>query len=298
MGKFPSALAINLANGVGIDNRNFTQVNFPSNSTFSTLDKIFSVIEDLYIYGHLKNYENYSKEELEQDENIAKTIMLILIIIFSFTMIKVAVISVYFFFITVLCNAGKFFIYVFQKKCCVDFKKEFKFACFYLGKIMKKLYTYNFYAFENKILGVVLVLLYLVFLFFNILFTSEYMEIKQDYGVEIPEGVKVLQIVAFELTIFMELVCGCFYVFRSVKKQFTVVLSSFFGLNLIISIAVFYKIDQDDENPRRYANLFFLTYFSVLFLISAIKVAKYDINCKKILNIFSGGLEMYTGRKD
>jgi hypothetical protein len=252
----------------------------------STLDKIFSVIEELYIYCHLKNYQEYSPEDIEEDENIAKTIMLILIIIFSFTMIKLAVISVYFFFITVLCNAGKFFIYVFQKRCCVDFKKEFKFACFYLGKIMKKLYTYNFYAFENKILGVVLVLLYVVFLFFNILFTSEYMEIeKEDYH-EKPEGVKILQIVSFELSIFMELLCATFYITRLAKKHFITVFSSFIGLNLIVIAAVFYKtnlIDPTDENPRRFANLVFLTFFSVLFLVSANKVAKYDLNCKIVI---------------
>ena len=42
------------------------------------LDKIFSIIQELYIYCHLKIYQDYTEEEKLDDERIAMTMMLIL----------------------------------------------------------------------------------------------------------------------------------------------------------------------------------------------------------------------------
>jgi hypothetical protein len=259
-----------------------TNPNYISPSFNSTVDKVFSIIEELYIYCHLKNYNDYSPEEVEEDESIAKTIMIILIIIFSFTMIKVALISIYFIFITVLGNIGRFCGRIYRNKCNINILREIKFACFYLGKIFKKLYTYNFYAYENKLLGICLITLYLVFLSFNIMFTFEFIVITEEDIHEKPEYVKVLQIIAFELSIFMELLCCTFYTTRAIKNQFLLVCCSFLGLNLVVIGAVYYKMnlpDPSDENPRRCANLIFLTNFTILFIISAVKVTRYDLNC-------------------
>jgi hypothetical protein len=266
-------------------NLRMNNTTFPTeNNSSSFLDKIFLIIEELYVYCHLKNY---TTEESTEDKTIAYIIMVILVTIFSFTMFKLALVSIYFFFITVGCNIGRFFVHLFRNRLKIDILKEFKFACFYLGKIFKKLYTYNFYAYENKLLGICLVTLYLVFLSFNIMFTAEYMMIENKIGPEeeIPEKsdyVKVLKIVAFELSIFMELLCCTFYITRAIKNQFTLVCSSFLGLNLVVIGAVYYKMnlpDPSDENPRRCANLIFLTNFTILFIISAVKVTRYDLNC-------------------
>lgn len=272
-------------------------------SSDSTLDKIYSIIGELYIYCHLKNYGSYTPEMVEVDETIAKTLMIILIIIFSFTLIKVAFISIYFICITVLGNIGRFFGRIFKNRFKIDIFTEIKFACFYLGKILKKLYTYNFYAFENKLLGISLVTLYLIFLSFNIMFTAEFIVITEEDVHHKPNYVKVLQILAFELSIFMELLCCTFYITRQIKNQFVLVFSFFLGLNLVVISAVVFKMNlqnQDDENPRRIANLIFLAMFTILFIISAQKVSRYDLNCNALFKkyYFSRGLEVHSSRED
>lgn len=218
-------------------------------------------------------------------------------------MIKVAIISIYFICITVLGNIGRFFGRIFKNRFKIDIFTEIKFACFYLGKILKKLYTYNFYAFENKLLGISLVILYLIFLSFNIMFTAEFIVITEEEVDHKPNYVKVLQILAFELSIFMELLCCTFYITRQIKNQFVLVFSFFLGLNLVVIIAVVYKMnlqDQDSEIPRRMANLIFCAMFTILFKISAQKVLRYDLNCNALFKkyYFSRGLEVHSSRED
>ena len=258
------------------DNSSFT--NQPILRANSILESIFSVIQELYLYCHLKIYDKNDK-----DNELANINMIIVALIFLCTMIKIVTIIIYFLVVNSILSIIRFFIDIYKRRCKCVCVSELKFFCNYLVKILKKIYTYNFYSYENKPLGYFLVTVYLIFIGLNIVFAIEY---RHNYTEEQdrPDYIKILQILAFEFSIFIELICGTFYLTRKVKKQILIVGPSFLFLNLVAIFAIVYKaayLPDNDENPRRIANLVYVAHFSTLFVLSLIKVYKYDRNCNK-----------------
>lgn len=260
---------------------NIQTINSVQNLTL--FDNLFLIIQDLYIYCHLKDYNSTTDEEVEQ--RIAVIIMTILIAIFSFTVIKIFAIFLYFFFINITINFCKFCGTLIKKKCCINIFSEIKFSCIYLAKNLRKLYTYNFYSYENKAYGYFIVPVYLIFIIFNLMFAADYTQNDKDKKMK-TESIKMLQFIAFELSIFIELVCCFFYLTRKLRKQFIFTLAAFCFLNLVIGLTLWYKLnfcDQDDENPRRVANLIFLFFYCFLFSLCFKKIFCYNLNCKIII---------------
>jgi hypothetical protein len=255
-----------------------------SKNEISLIDDIYSVIGDLFVYCHLKNYNEEDAQDMTQDQNIAISIMVFMIFMFSLIMFKVAFIIFYFVFVNVIPNVWRFFVKIVRKRCCMSFKTEIKYTFFYFGKIMKKIYTYNFYSYENKLIGFFMVSLYIIYIIFNLIFTVEY--IKSDLKKEDKaDYVKYEHIFAFELSVIIELIVCFFYITRNFKKLLIWVSSSFIILNGIIALVVVYKVNwlspnEDPELPRRYASLFFSSYFSILLLLCLIRLIKYDPHCK------------------
>ena len=236
---------------------------------------------------------------MTQDQNIATSIMVILIIMFSLQMFKVAFIIVYFFIFNVLPSLGRFCAKVVRQRCCMSFRTELKYSLFYLGKILKKIYTYNFYSYENKLTGFVLVTFYMIYIVFNLIFTVEYFktDTKEE---EKPDAVKYEQFIAFEFSLIIELIVCFFYITRSFKKMFASVIVSFLGLNSVIAMVVVYKMQvqlDDSEKPRRFASLIFSIYFSVLILISLVRVIKYDPNCKNYITLVEAWRSLLEEKK-
>lgn len=263
-------------------------------NTEGFLDKLFSIVQELYVYCHLKDYN--MDEDYDQEKQISTFIMCMMIGIFSFTVIKIIAIFLYFLILNLVVSTYRFIKYLIKRRCCVNIFQEMNYTCGYTLRIMKKLYTYNFYSYKNKCFGFFIVTIYLVFISLNISFAAEYL--KRDNNKEpLTDTVKILQILSFELSIFVELVCCFFYLTRNSKVQYISTFVSFVVLNGVICGTMFYKeyfCDSDDDNPRRVANLVFLIFFSFLFILCFRKVYKYDLNCEFIILFISRGLEVFV----
>lgn len=260
-----------------------------------------SVIEEVYIYNHLSPKAFESTNDKKLDEYLATTIMCVLVAIFSTTILKMFLIFLYFFFCNTVYNICKFFVFVYRKKCLINLSAQCKNAYSYLSKIFKKIYTYNFYSYENKPFGYVIVIVYICFLLFNILYTTEYIIILkgQKYDDIMFRG---FHIIAFEFHIFIELICCTFYIYRKLWSQYKFILISYIGLNILICIITFLKINYDftddcNDFIRRVAHLVFLIYFATLYFISFMRVKNYNLNCNIAILIFSRMLEIFIFRE-
>ena len=240
---------------------------------------IYSVIEKLYIYCHLKSNSDESQEEIEEDIKFDTAIMMIIICILSFTILKMLVVFIYFFIINTIINLAKFFFRLFRKKFCLNIFDEIKFGSFHLVKILKKFYTNNFYSYENKPFGAFFVATYLLFILFNLIFTFDHAVIENNDQV-----LRILLIVSFELNIFSELICCTFFLVRNFKKQFILIIISFLLLNCSILPIIIYRIinnlyeEEFFDKTILINRLIFLIFFTTLGIFSVKVISNYDLN--------------------
>ena len=240
---------------------------------------IYSVIEKLYIYCHLKSNSDETQEEIEEDMKFDTAIMIIIICILSFTILKMLVVFIYFFIINTMINLAKFLFRLIRKKFCLNIIDEIKFASFHLVKILKKFYTNNFYSYENKTFGAFFVTSYLLFILFNLIFTFDHAVIGNNDHV-----LRILLIISFELNIFSELVCCTFFLVRNFKKQFILIIILFVFLNILILPIIIYRIINNLNEEEFFdisiviTRLIFLTFFSILGIYSIKVISDYDLN--------------------
>jgi len=246
----------------------------------SFLEKLFEITRELYIYCHLRIHT--SKDDAETEQDIATIIMIILIVIFSFTAIKVIIIFVNFLLINIIINILKYFKESIKKRCRINLVREFKIIFLYFNRIFKKFYTYNFYSYESKVYGFFMVSTYVTFVVFNILFATFYaLSDKTDDDLSLT--VKIWQIISFEVSIFMELICAFFYLIRNSKKHTKTVIICFIILNIVIFSVMYLKqyllLENDNDDLRRIANLLFCCFFTFIYILAYKKTFDYNVRC-------------------
>jgi hypothetical protein len=175
-----------------------------------------------------------------------------------------------------------------KKKCYFNVCTGIKTVYYEQVKIIKKFYTYNFYSFENKCYGCIVVLIYMAFLFFNIMFTIKNIieNIIENNTSEPTIQTIVIHFIAFELNIFIEIYCSTFYLIINHFTQFFIAVICFAFLNVILFTTVFVKLyllegqssGDFDEYPRRIAHIIYIFFFTFFFLLSYFKIKKYDVN--------------------
>jgi hypothetical protein len=242
------------------------------------------VMHKLYIYCHLKSNKDETPEEIEEDMKFDTVIMAIIICILSFSIIKMCIIFVHFFIVTTLINTGKFCYRLIRFRFCVNIVQEIKYAYFYFVKILKKFYTNNFYSYENRPFGAFFVTTYMLFILFNLFFTFDHVVIdSHDQSKNVL--LRIMQIISFELNIFMELICCTFFIYRIFKKQFIFVTYCFFVLNTIILSVIYYRISNNMGEKEIFdvsiyiARLIFLSLFITIAFFSLKIVSDYNLNC-------------------
>lgn len=251
-------------------------------SDTSILDSLCEIIQVLYIYGSLD-------DEKINLLNVIKIFNYILLTIFCLNLFKLSIILLYYFW---KCIVGfkDFCKYCWRKKFCVNYCVEFKNFLFFLGKIVKKMFTYNFYSYENKFQGFVMYFTYFTFIIINLIFNLIKM-----YGS--PKAFQELQFFAFETTLLMEILIVSFYVTRNFKNQFIILLSSFVSLNSVIGFGLLFKMKYSHLTTisvqefsgiscylKTLANIIFLLYFTIMYIIALYEVFSYDLCSKFNLN--------------
>jgi hypothetical protein len=252
------------------------------------------VIEELFTYSHLAFFddpETASSDDIEK--YMGRIIMTILIIIFSATILKMLIIFIYFFIINTFLSMIRFFMKLYKHKCCVNMFQECKFICDYFSKILKKFYTYNFYSFENKFFGTMIVTLYITFLLFNIAFSVNDFILLETGGIEYEKynsleiknksfSFQFFHLLRYELQLFMECICGTIYLFPSFRKQYYFIIPLFVGLNFLIFgfSFIFESFELMDHHwSLRALHMIFLSIFICLYAYSWYKILKYNLSC-------------------
>ena len=155
---------------------------------------------------------------------------------FFFVFLKLILIILYFFLFGIslgLFNCAKNTI---KSNCKINLTQKCNECLSFFYAIFKKIYTYNFYSYENKCLGLFLVTNFGLFIFFNVYYIFKYLTHLDEPNISFI--LELSRFYAFETHIFIELYCACFFVFLSKTR------------NLIISIFFFWVINTMSNNKN------------------------------------------------
>ena len=157
--------------------------------------------------------------------------MIILITVFFFVFLKLILIILYFLLFGLslgLFNCAK---NTCKSSCKVNIKQKCNEVCSFFHAIFKKIYTYNFYSYENRWLGFFLVSNFALFIFFNVFYICLYLSHLEGQADNFI--LELSRFYAFETHIFIELYCACFFVFMSKTRNFIITIFFFLILNIM-----------------------------------------------------------------
>lgn len=242
---------------------------------------LYDITSNLYVFTHIKPIINdRDRESLEFF--FCNWITIIIAILLVFTLIKLLVILLYFFIVQSLMNLVRFIASIARTKCQLNLCFGLKNGLSFIGRICKRLYTYNYYSYDNIIIGTIFMIIYHGYIFSTGLFAyrvSKYALFEKQIGF------KVLHFVTFQFNIIIEVLCISFYTIRTLTKQFYVSVAMVLVLNVFIVLTVLFKnvlineigVFEKDE-PRRIANIIFFFFMGILHLSTLIGLIRYDVN--------------------
>ena len=260
----------------------------------------YDYMKTIFIYSHVKTYLiDPARQDFEWGFDF-----FLLGISGSFLFIigfKMFVIFFYFLFIQALIPCISFII---KSKCKIFNGSTFMNCCNYCYKITKRFFTFNFYLFENNIIGIVMIISYLLFVLSSFSFF-----ILNNKQIESPE--KTLKYMYFFYIHFLsfvwiQLLCSSFYACRNMKIA---TLSAFGIFLLLIAITIIgYVITNTIENvdgifeyddPQKCMNIIYNSVFLLLNGNALFNIITYKKRGKynSIIKIYRGELFITFQRK-
>ena len=235
----------------------------------------YDYISPIFVYPHVKTYLIDSKRQA-----VEQVIDLILLIIsmglFALIGFKLFVIIFYFVFVRSSFIIFKFFINLFR--CKINISSSLKNAFYNIKKIVKRIFTFNFYLYENRLIGVAMVLFYLLFLASSAVFYV----VNNDEISSSEKSNRYMKLfyVHFESMLMIHLLCISFYSCRNMCLDTLSGIILFILLNVVLYMG--YLIKEKIENvegifENKEPQLIMNSIFNFIFLL---------INAKSLWNSF------------
>lgn len=257
----------------------------------SFLYNFYDYVKSIYIYSHVKtNLKDRGRQTIEQGSNIFLVILSLSFVIL--TVFKIIVIIFYFIFIQAFSGFINFIISIFKTKFKINFCSNLKNAISYLSKVFKRIYTFNFYLFDNLFVGFVMIYSYFFFLISSCVFYFQNNNLIED--IEKPRYYMKSFYCHFESLILIQILCSSFYACRNMNIATYVSIGLFLIMNAMLIIGYYITKRIEDVNgsyehdePQSLMNILFNAILLFLNTISLFKCIIYNKNSKLyyIINI-------------
>ncbi len=229
----------------------------------------YDYMKTVYVYSHLKTYlVDKQRQQIEEGTLYALFVLIILFLILSG--IKFFIILFYFLFIQALTSFCKFLKTICKTKFKLNFCSSLRNAISYLWKVLKRVYTFNFYIFGNKFNNFIMVGSYFLLLFSSLVFF--YINNTKLSEIEKNDSYLFFFYLNFEAIIFVQLLNASFYSKVPLTSSMIYSFGLFFTMNGILFFGYFIKDIYENrygsfefEEPQGILNIIFN---SILFLLN------------------------------
>ena len=247
---------------------------------------LYDFTKSVYIFSHMKT--NLVDSSVQTIELTAIYLLLVIsAIIFFFFTIKTLIILVYFICFQALISFFRFIKMLFKTKCEINFKTSCKNSIMFLGKVCKKIYTFNFYIFYSKYISTFMIISFWICLFANFGFNI----INKKY-IEEPEKDKYFLynfFLTFQINLLIELICCTFYSHRNMNVSSLLAFGYYIVINVILIISYYFTKRKEYlygayllEEPQRILNIILFFILFVLKVNCLYKIIKFNKKSKYI----------------
>ena len=245
---------------------------------------LYDFSKSVYIFSHMKTNLVDSSVQTVELTAIYLLIFISAIIFFFFT-IKTLIILVYFICLQALISFIRFIKMLFKTKCNINFKTSCKNSLMFLGKVFKKIYTFNFYIFYTKYINFFMIISFWVCLFAN--FRFNLLNRKYIEEPEKDESFLYNFFLTFQINLLIELICCTFYSHRNMIVSSLLAFGYYIVINSIILVS-FYFVRRKEylygayllEEPQRILNIILFFILFVLKVNCLYKIIKFDKQSK------------------
>ena len=247
----------------------------------------YDYMSAIYVYSHVKTYLMDPKRQ-EAENGFDLGLLVLTVICLSAAMFKIAVIIIYFIFFHAFSAFLNFFKSLFKLKFRIDYCSSFHNAFSFIQKVIKRIFTFNFYLYENNIIGIIMIFSYIIFLFSSCFFYF----LNQDHitDSEKTENYMYHFYLHFESILLIQLLCSSFYACRNTKLATINALVIFLLLNIILYFGFLvkeqienYKGLYEHNEPQLTMNIVFNFIFLLLNGKGLWNFVTYNNNSKYIL---------------
>ena len=237
----------------------------------------YDYISPIFVYPHVKTFL-IDKKRQEVEQVIDYFLLIISMVLFVLIGFKLVVIMIYFVLVRSSFQVIKFFINLCRFKCQTNICTSLKIALHNIKKVIKRIFTFNFYLYDNIPIGAIMVLSYLLFLASSAVFY-----LVNNNEISSPEkSIHYMKLfyVHFESMLMIHLLCISFYSCRNMSLDTLTGIILFILLNVLLYLG--YLIKEKMENvegifENKEPQLIMNSLFNFIFLF---------INAKSFWNAF------------
>ena len=235
----------------------------------------YDYISTIFAYPHVKTFLIDSKRQ-EVEKVIDIILLIISMALFILIGFKLVVIIIYFVLVRSLPQIIKFLINLCRFQCKINICSSCKNALDNLQKVGKRIFTFNFYLYENRLIGVVMMSFYLLFLASSAVF---YIVNNDELSSsEKSDRYMILFYIHYESMLMIHLLCISFYASRNMSLDTLSGVVLFILLNVVLFLG--YLIKEKIENvegifENKEPQLIMNSIFNFIFLL---------INAKSLWN--------------
>ena len=245
---------------------------------------LYDFTKSIYIFSHMKTLL-VDKEVQEFEQKLLAIIQWFVFSIYFFVLFKIIIIFAYFLLFQARVAFVNFIKLSYKTKCDISLKTFFNYFLLFFARIFKKIYTFNFYIIQNKIISCFLICFFLINIILNYYFMEQ--NIKQIEFIEKDDYFINLFFSSFEFYLLMELICYMFYSVRNIIHAMLFAFGYFISLNIIIMFAYLYIQKYEYlhgafmlNEPQRILNIIIFSILMILKIYCLYKIIFFNKESK------------------
>lgn len=248
---------------------------------FNVTNSYLKVISEAFVYTTINSLD----EGTQEDRRLAFFLYLIIIILSTIGLIKSIFHFFYFFLIHIIRTYFHLIKVLFTSKGSISFPKAIKKNCILTLSEIKKFYSFNFYSFTQKCKGFILIFIYLIFIFYNIILIT--LTFFRKIHLKDSIGKNIILILCYWVNLFFEIYLPLFYLTRNQRR-----FNFFFFFSFILALVsfgifgyLFYVSNLQKNYYHRIYSIGFAIYLIILKSLAVKKIFSYDKK-KKAMKIY------------
>ena len=234
----------------------------------SFMYNFYDYMKTIFVYSHVKTYL-LDRSRQDYEVNFDKGLLAFAYIFLIIAGIKIFIIVLYFIFIQALTAFIGFMRALCKVKFKINYCSSFINAFNYLAKVGKRIFTFNFYLYQNNIIGIIMIISYFFFLICSLAFYD--LNLEEIEKAEKSEKYMYYFYLHFESIVLIQLLVSSFYSCRNMKISIFCAITIFLLLNGILIIGYFItdRIESVDgifelDDPQKVMNIIFNFIFLLL----------------------------------